>query len=57
VCFNFFDHLLTEIKKAVNGDESSVYIIEYQPARRVQGRTVITVEVEKNSDKLLADIL
>jgi hypothetical protein len=49
------DLLLTEIKKAVNGDESSVYVIEYK--QKVQGRIIIGVEVEAHSDKLLHNTL
>lgn len=53
VCFNFLEKLMTEIKKIVNGDESSVYVIEYKPERRVHGRIILNVEVEAHSDKKL----
>lgn len=45
VCFNFLDQLLTEIKKAVNGDESSVYVIEYKPERKVSVPTTFAIRI------------
>jgi hypothetical protein len=57
VCFNFLEQFLTEVKKSVNGDETSVYVFEYQPGKRVHGRILINVEVEAHSDKYLHNIL
>jgi len=57
VCFNFVEQFLTEVKKAVNGDETSVYVFEYQPGKRVHGRILVNVEVEAHSDKYLHNIL
>ncbi|ODM90670.1 Decapping and exoribonuclease protein [Orchesella cincta] len=58
VCFNFLDQFLSEIKRIIADDVTSVFILEFRPQKHsLQGVLQISVTVEKDSDKYLPSII
>lgn len=57
VCFNFLDQFLSEVKRIISDDVTSVFILEFKPQKNLHGVIPISVTVEKNSDKYLQNII